>query len=78
MKNIKEIFGNIDIYLFDQLQKDRFSPYMKILDAGCGGGRNLIYFLREGFNVFAVDQNPEAIEQLNHSALGKCRDLTFD
>ncbi len=37
---------------------------MKILDAGCGGGRNLIYFLRSGFEVFAVDQNSEAIEQV--------------
>jgi SAM-dependent methyltransferase len=41
---------------------------MKILDAGCGGGRNIIYFLREGFEVFAVDQNPEAIEQIKYFA----------
>ena len=64
MKNIGEIFGNIDVYLFDQIQKGRFSTEMKILDAGCGGGRNLIYFMRENFNVFAVDQSTEAIEQI--------------
>lgn len=68
MKNIREIFGNIDIYLFDQIQKGRFMDNMKILDAGCGGGRNLIYFMRTGFNVFAVDQNAEAIEQIKHFA----------
>ncbi len=64
MKNIREIFGNIDIYLFDQIQKGRFLPDMKILDAGSGGGRNIIYFLGEGFKVFAVDQDPGAITQI--------------
>lgn len=62
MINAKEFFGDIDIYLFDQILKNRFSPEMKILDAGCGGGRNLVYFLRNGFEVFGVDQNPQAIE----------------
>jgi SAM-dependent methyltransferase len=37
---------------------------MSILDAGCGGGRNLIYFLHCGYRVFGVDQNAEAIEQI--------------
>lgn len=68
MNNIIEIFGNIDIYLFDQIQKGRFTNGMKILDAGCGGGRNLIYFMKTGFNVFAVDRNAEAVEQIKHLA----------
>ena len=66
MKNIREFFGDIDIYLFDQIQKGRFDPEMKILDAGCGSGRNLIYFMRSGCNVFAVDQNSAAIEQIKY------------
>ena len=40
----------------------------KILDAGCGGGRNIVYFLRSGCPVFAVDENPEAIEQIRNLA----------
>lgn len=68
MKNVQETFGNIDIYLFDQILKGRFSPEMKILDAGAGGGRNIIYFLREGFEVFAVDQNAEAIRAIKYIA----------
>jgi SAM-dependent methyltransferase len=68
MKNIREIFGDIDIYLFDQIQKGRFTSEMKILDAGCGGGRNIIYFMRTGCNVFAIDQNAEAIEQIKYLA----------
>lgn len=62
MTNISEYFGDIDIYLFDQILKNRFAPEMKILDAGCGGGRNLVYFLRENFEVFGVDDNQDAID----------------
>ncbi len=63
-----EFFGDIDIYLFDQILKNRFAPEMKILDAGCGGGRNLVYFLRCGFSVFGVDQNLEAVEYVRRLA----------
>lgn len=63
-----EFFGDIDIYLFDQILKNRFAPEMKILDAGCGGGRNLNYFLRQRFQVFAVDRNDEAIEYVRSLA----------
>ncbi len=59
-----EQFGNIDIYLFDQILKGRFNPSMRILDAGCGGGRNLIYFLRNNYEVFGTDQNDEAIQYI--------------
>lgn len=62
--DIHEHFGNIDIYLFDQLLKGRITPPMSLLDAGCGDGRNLIYFLRHNFDVFAVDSNPQLIQQV--------------
>lgn len=68
MINISEFFGEIDIYLFDQILKNRFTPEMKILDAGCGGGRNLIYFLRQNFQVFGIDQNAEAVEYVRSLA----------
>ena len=58
---LQEQFGPIDIYLFDQLLKGRITPQMRILDAGCGGGRNLVYLLREGFDVYGVDSEPQAI-----------------
>jgi ubiquinone/menaquinone biosynthesis C-methylase UbiE len=61
MINTSELFGNIDIYLFDQILKNQFKSGMRILDAGCGGGRNLVYFLRNGYEVFGIDQNREAI-----------------
>lgn len=62
--NLREQFGNIDIYLFDQLLKGRIIPPMSLLDAGCGDGRNLIYFLRHNFEVFAVDSTPQSIQQV--------------
>ncbi|MEO6817330.1 MAG: class I SAM-dependent methyltransferase [Edaphobacter sp.] len=66
--NLVEQFGNIDIYLFDQLLRGNISPAMKVLDAGCGGGRNLVYLLREGCEVFGVDARVEAIEHLRSVA----------
>lgn len=59
--NLQEQFGGIDVYLFDQLLKGRFDPRMRILDAGCGSGRNLVYFLRAGFDVCGVDTSPDAV-----------------
>jgi SAM-dependent methyltransferase len=31
-----------------------------VLDAGCGSGRNLPYFLQRGFQLFAIDSDPAA------------------
>jgi tellurite methyltransferase len=58
---LQEQFGNIDIYVFDQLLKGRILPGMRILDAGCGAGRNLVYFLREGYAVYAADADSQAV-----------------
>ena len=64
MTDLKSLFGSIDIYLFDQLLRGRVRPPMTVLDAGCGRGRNLVFFLREGFQVFGVDPDPDAIRAL--------------
>ena len=66
--NLQEWFGGIDIYLFDQLLKGRLLSDMRLLDAGCGGGRNLIYFLRSGFDVFGVDESNKSITQVRELA----------
>jgi SAM-dependent methyltransferase len=63
-QHLQDSFGNIDIYLFDQILKGTYNDCNMILDAGCGTGRNLVYLLKSGANVFGVDQNPEAIAKL--------------
>ncbi len=59
--DLHQLYGNIDIYLFDQLLKGTYSNCTKVLDAGCGEGRNLVYFLRNGYQVYGIDPNPEAV-----------------
>jgi tellurite methyltransferase len=68
MADLQEQFGQIDIYLFDQLLRGRITPGMRIFDAGCGSGRNLVYFFREGYEVFATDANAHAVEGVRHMA----------
>jgi tellurite methyltransferase len=58
---LPDLFGGIDIYLFDQILRGRIRPGMSVLEAGCGSGRNLVYFLREGYDVRAIDPDPGAI-----------------
>jgi SAM-dependent methyltransferase len=62
------LLGGIDIYLFDQLMKGRLQPGMRVLDAGCGRGRNVRYLLQAGFDVWAIDQVPEAVESVREFA----------
>lgn len=61
---LTNIFGHIDLYLLDQLFKGRIVTGMSILDAGCGDGRNLIYFLQNDFQVYAVDASMQALDLL--------------
>ena len=62
--DIKNIVGDTDIYLIDQILKGRFKTGDIILDAGCGGGRNLSWFLHNQFEVYGVDTNVETINEL--------------
>ncbi len=62
--DLRTEFGDIDIYVFDQLLRGRIAPGMRIFDAGCGGGRNLVYLLRQGYDVFGNDANADAIAKV--------------
>ena len=68
MAALVEEFGNIDIYLFDQLLRGNIAQGMRVVDAGCGGGRNLVYLLRQGYEVFGVDASGEAVEYVRSVA----------
>lgn len=62
--NIQDQFGQIDIYVFDQILRGNIAPGMRVLDAGCGYGRNLIHLLREGCEVFALDLDRDGVEHV--------------
>ena len=61
MSELRAQFGEIDIYLFDQLLRGRIQAGHARVDAGCGGGRNLVYLLRAGYEVFGADRDADAI-----------------
>ncbi len=62
--SVQEQFGQIDIYVFDQVLRGNIASGMRVLDAGCGYGRNLVHLLREGCEIFALDANAQGVEHV--------------
>ena len=58
------LLSNTDIYLLDQIMKGRYQAPENVLDAGAGSGRNLPWFVHQGFQVYGIDQNPENVKAL--------------
>jgi ubiquinone/menaquinone biosynthesis C-methylase UbiE len=75
ISSIHRLLGNTDIYLVDQILKNRYAASDRILDAGCGRGRNLQWFLAQDMEVYASDRDPETISNLllDHPTLKKDR-----
>jgi SAM-dependent methyltransferase len=69
-EELRDQFGEIDIYLFDQLLRGRFDARRRILDAGCGSGRNLPYFISQGFTIAAIDAEPAAVRGVHRRVPG--------
>jgi len=78
LSSLQEQFGPIDIYLFDQLLRGRITPGMRIFDAGCGSGRNLVYLLRAGYEVFGADAHRNAVEETRRLAASLAPALPAD
>jgi len=75
---LRRTFGDIDIYLFDQLLRGRFDERRRVLDAGCGGGRNLPYLFASGFEVFAMDDDEAAVSAVRQMAASLAPGLPLD
>jgi SAM-dependent methyltransferase len=75
---LQEEFGQIDIYVFDQILRGNILPGMSVVDAGCGYGRNLVYLLRMGCQVFAVDANAEGVAHVRALARELAPNLPAD
>jgi tellurite methyltransferase len=67
-EDLRREFGDLDIYLFDQLHRGRIVEGMKVLDAGCGEGRNLVYLLRRGFDIWGTDADDRAVAAVRAQA----------
>lgn len=78
LSSVNQHFGNVDLYLLDQILKSKFQPSMKVLDAGCGEGRNLIYFLNSGYHVYGIDRDTSAVKALRFIAGSLRPDLDRD
>ena len=61
---VQEQFGQIDIYVFDQILRGNIAAGMRVVDAGCGYGRNLVHLLRQGCEVFAVDADAAGVDHV--------------
>ena len=61
LNSLQKLVGDTDIYLLDQIMKGRYLQTDKILDAGCGTGRNLHWFLQNNMDVYGIDRDPVAI-----------------
>jgi SAM-dependent methyltransferase len=62
-------------YVVDQILRGNITPEMRVLDAGCGYGRNLVHLLREGCEIFAVDANAEGVDHVRALAAQLAPDL---
>jgi tellurite methyltransferase len=64
IKQINRDLGNADLFLIDLILKGYFTGGSTVLDAGCGEGRNLPFFLKNNYNVYGVDKSYSALMML--------------
>ncbi len=75
IENLKEAIDGIDIYIIDQILKGSFKTGGKVLDAGCGNGRNLKWFYNADFEIHGTDIATEKID--NCKELYPSQELNF-
>ncbi len=76
--NLRAWLGDVDIYLFDQLLKGRITTGMRVLDAGCGDGRNLVSLFRIGCDVHGVDDSAASIAAARELAVSMAPELSAE
>ncbi len=67
--------GRTDIVLLDHILRGAFEAGSRLLDAGCGSGRNVHWFLGRGFDVCAIDTDPQALQHVREAAGHRAPDL---
>jgi 2-polyprenyl-3-methyl-5-hydroxy-6-metoxy-1,4-benzoquinol methylase len=66
---LRQSLGAMDMYLIDLVQKGYFVSAQRIVDVGCGSGRNVWPLAQLGNSILGIDQNPEVVEEVNQWAL---------
>ncbi|OPZ93981.1 MAG: Tellurite methyltransferase [Firmicutes bacterium ADurb.Bin419] len=61
---------------------DKFLKYIRhggrILDAGCGSGRDSLYFLKQGYEVVSIDASEEMVKMSSQLTGQKTLKMRFD
>ena len=86
LEELKNTIGKIDIYLLDQILKERYQTNSSILDVGCGNGRNLKWFYNNGYTIYGIDADTDVINtvrekyqsQSKHFSVQNVDSLNFD
>lgn len=53
-------------------------PGTKLLDIGCGGGKDVAFFLNAGYDAWGIDSSPEMVRQARQSGLPRNRIIHGD
>lgn len=69
-----ESLRQVDIYLIDQLLRGQIKSGDRVLDAGCGVGRNISALLSFGCNVYGFDECPRAVMECQSRFDSEIRD----
>lgn len=64
---LADVLGSTDIYLIDQIMKGRYKSTDTILDAGCGSGRNLHWFVHYDIPVYGIDGNEATLHRAKNN-----------
>lgn len=75
---LNQELGNADLLLIDQILRGKFQPGNRILDAGCGEGRNMVYFIRNGYPLYGIDKDPESVAMARMMAASINRSYTTE
>ena len=68
--HIRDILGNTDVYLVDQILKGRFDCFETVLDVGCGSGRNLQWFAKNNFSITCLDRSAQVLDVAKNNLMG--------
>jgi 2-polyprenyl-3-methyl-5-hydroxy-6-metoxy-1,4-benzoquinol methylase len=71
VERLKEVLGQTDMYLIDLIQKGYFDKDLKIIDVGCGLGRNIKIFESLGHHVVGVDSSERAVQLIQEKMRNK-------